>query len=132
MFLFVRFKDVELVNLRIRPGNCQRQEPDQLFRHALDDLGIEQIGTVFEDAFYSQRLPACPICFAKIQCQIELCGVPGDWLRLDFQPLELHLHRGCILQHQHDLEERLTRSGAFGLERVYDTFEWNVPISEGI
>ncbi|EYF04583.1 Hypothetical protein CAP_4403 [Chondromyces apiculatus DSM 436] len=112
-------------------GHRRLQQAQPPGHHRLDRGGVEQIARVLEHALDALATAVCAAPLAQREEQIELGG------------LQRHGHGGCgdprqvevgfrvVLQHQHDLEQRVVRQGADGVQDLDQELEGHVLMRVG-
>src|SRR3954453_13156934 len=119
----VRAQNVEPADRTLRIGNRSLQQPDKTSRNRLNARAVEQVAGVFQRSLDPRRTAVRTAPLRKAQRQVELRARRRNRLKPRLKTRKLKAQLRVVLQHQHHLEQRMTRQRARRVELLDQTLE---------
>ena len=125
-------QNVEPADRTLRIRNRRLQQPHQPPRHRLDARAIEQVGGVFQHPLDPRRRAVRTALLRQGSATGRTSRSPSPPPQSSpLSPGKLQPKLRVVLQHQHHLEQRMTRQRARRIEHLHQTLERKLLVAVG-
>src|SRR5207248_2978693 len=122
----VRGEDLNTAERTIGIGNYSLQQPNKPLRKPLNALLLKQVARVFHNPGNARGRAVRRALLGKAQRQIKLRARAPHLLKPRLNPGQLKRRLRLVLQHQHHLEQRMTRKRPRRVEHLDQTLKRQV------